>query len=250
MSENNTPGTGTNRPNTPPSARGKNRAQSRYGLRFDQMDPEELEYYRPFWDAPKNTREHTVPDEVSAVLAVRARRRLLNMMGLMILAVGLAIAGAGLFASTLPATFAGTLLSLAGVGCWVAVRRRLFAVLRAPGEEAVQRGEHSRWWLLPHLITVFGVGAVIASFTVVPVLYANTGEDLRRNYTVMWAEIGMTALIFAGLTYGMLALAAYTQKDEDERVLRPTDYAERQGTEPQIPRYRPGMLNPRDDDDR
>ena len=97
---------------------------------------------------------------------------------------------------------------------------------------------------------MFGVGAVIASFTVVPVLYANTGEDLRRNYTVMWAEIGMTALIFAGLAYGMLALAAYTQKDEDERVLRPTDYAERQGTEPQIPRYRPGMLNPRDDDDR
>ena len=131
----------------------------------------------------------------------------------------------------------------------MAVRRRLFAVLRAPGEEAVQRGEHSRWWLLPHLITVFGVGAVIASLTVVPVLYANVGEDLRRNYTVMWAEIGMTALIFAGLTYGMLALAVYTQKDEDERVLRPTDYAERQGTEPQIPRYRPGMLNPRDDDD-
>ncbi len=62
------------------------------------------------------------------------------MMGLMILAVGLAIAGAGLFASALPATFAGTLLSLAGVGCWVAVRRRLFAVLRAPGEEAVQQG--------------------------------------------------------------------------------------------------------------
>ena len=238
MSENNTLGTGTNRPDTPPLARRENKTQSRYGLRFDQMDPEELEYYRPFWDAPKNTREHTVPDEVSAVLAVRARRRLLNMMGLMI------------FASALPATFAGTLLSLAGVGCWVAVRRRLFAVLRAPGEEAVQRGEHSRWWLLPHLITVFGVGAVIASFTVVPVLYANTGEDLRRNYTVMWAEIGMTALIFAGLTYGMLALAAYTQKDEDERVLRPTDYAERQGTEPQIPRYRPGMLNPRDDDDR
>ena len=99
MSENNTPGTGTNRPGTPPPARRENRAQSRYGLRFDQMGPEELEYYRPFWDVPKNTQEHTVPDEVSAVLAVRARRRLLNMMGLMILTVGLAIAGAGLFAS-------------------------------------------------------------------------------------------------------------------------------------------------------
>ena len=113
MSENNTPGTGTNRPGTPPPARRENRAQSRYGLRFDQMGPEELEYYRPFWDVPKNTQEHTVPDEVSAVLAVRARRRLLNMMGLMILAVGLAIAGAGLFASALLATFAGTLLSVA-----------------------------------------------------------------------------------------------------------------------------------------
>ena len=93
---------------------------------------------------------------------------------------------------------------------------------------------------------------MIASFTVVPVLYANTGEDLRRNYTVMWAEIGMTALIFAGLAYGMLALAAYTQKDEDERVLRPTDYAQQKGTSgdaPQIPRYRPGMLNPRHKDD-
>ncbi len=77
MSENNTPGTGTNRPGTPPPARRENKTQSRYGLRFDQMDPEELEYYRPFWDAPENTREHTVPDEVSAVLAVRARRRLL-----------------------------------------------------------------------------------------------------------------------------------------------------------------------------
>ena len=56
MSENNTPGTGTNRPGTPPPARRENRAQSRYGLRFDQMDPEELEYYRPFWDVPKNAR--------------------------------------------------------------------------------------------------------------------------------------------------------------------------------------------------
>ena len=53
MNKNNTPGTGTNRPDTPPPARRENRAQSRYGLRFDQMDPEELEYYRPFWDAPQ-----------------------------------------------------------------------------------------------------------------------------------------------------------------------------------------------------
>ena len=45
MSENNTPGTGTNRPGTPLSARRENKTQSRYGLRFDQMDPEELEYY-------------------------------------------------------------------------------------------------------------------------------------------------------------------------------------------------------------
>ena len=53
MSENNTPGTGTNRPGTPPPARRENKTQSRYGLRFDQMDPEELEYYRPFWDVPR-----------------------------------------------------------------------------------------------------------------------------------------------------------------------------------------------------
>lgn len=249
MSRENIPGTGANHTGTPPPVSRGHKAPSRYGLRFDQMDPEELEYYRPFWDISEDTEEHTVPDEVSAVLVVRARRRFLNVMGLIVLAVGLATAGAGLFVSALPAIIAGTLLSLVGVGCWVAVRRRLFSVLRAPGEETVQQGEHSRWWWLPHSITVFGVGAVIASFTIVPVLYANAGENLRRNYTIMWAEIGMTALIFAGLIYGMLALAVYTQKDEDERVLRPTDYAEREGTEPQIPRYRPGMLNPRDDDD-
>lgn len=239
----------TDKHNSTP-ARGNTPQQSgRYGLRFEQMSPEELEYYRPFWDTPKPEDPLTVPGEVAALLAVRARRRLLNMLGLILLAVGLATAGAGLFTSTLAATMTGTVLCLAGIFGWVAVRRRLFSALRAPGEGAVRRGEHSRWWVLPHLITAAGVGAIIASFTLIPALYAEAEENLRRNHTVMWAEIGTTAIIFAGLIYGMLALVAYTQNDDDDRVLRPTDYAEQKGGDRQIPRYRPGILSHRDDAD-
>ncbi len=86
----------------------------------------------------------------------------------------------------------------------------------------------------------------------VPIIYAHVDDTLRRNHIVMWGEIGTTLLIFAALIYGMMALGEYTQQDDDERVLRPTDYAQQKGTSgdaPQIPRYRPGMLNPRHKDD-
>ena len=224
--------------------------QGRYGLRFENMSAEELEYYRPFWEEKPDP--DAVPPELIDHLKVRARRRLVNALSLIAVAVGVTLTLSGMLSSALYLSLPGALAFGAGIFGWVAVRRRLFAWLRLPGESALKRGERSRWWILPHVLAAAGTASILGCFSVVPMIYAHVDDTLRRNHIVMWGEIGTTLLIFAALIYGMMALGEYTQQDDDERVLRPTDYAQQKGTSgdaPQIPRYRPGMLNPRHKDD-
>ncbi|MBF1650238.1 MAG: hypothetical protein HXO56_09175, partial [Rothia dentocariosa] len=63
--------------------------QGRYGLRFENMSAEELEYYRPFWEEKPDP--DAVPLELIDHLKVRARRRLVNALSLIAVAVGVTL---------------------------------------------------------------------------------------------------------------------------------------------------------------
>ncbi|WP_237243047.1 hypothetical protein [Rothia nasimurium] len=93
-----------------------------------------------------------------------------------------------------------------------------------------QRGKRprSRWYWLPHSLTILAVMLAVASFLVVPAIYSDATPELRRNYVIMWAELAFFFLLFAALLYGIFALSRFTDDDEgDERLMRPTDFAER-----------------------
>lgn len=94
-----------------------------------------------------------------------------------------------------------------------------------------QRGKRprSRWYWLPHSLTTVAVLLAVASFLVVPAIYSDATPELRRNYVIMWAELAFFFLLFAALLYGIFALSRFTDHDDedDERLMRPTDFAER-----------------------
>ena len=97
--------------------------QGRYGLRFENMSAEELEYYRPFWEEKPDP--DAVPPELIDHLRVRARRRLVNALSLIAVAVGVTLTLSGMLSSALYLSFPGALAFGAGIFGWVAVRRRL-----------------------------------------------------------------------------------------------------------------------------
>ena len=68
--------------------------QGRYGLRFENMSAEELEYYRPFWEEKPDP--DAVPPELIDHLKVRARRRLVNALSLIAVAVGVTLTLSGM----------------------------------------------------------------------------------------------------------------------------------------------------------
>lgn len=87
----------------------------------------------------------------------------------------------------------------------------------------------SRWFSFPHTLTGLALITALASFTVVPAVYSDVSPELRRNYVIMWAELAFFFLLFAALLYGIFTLARFTDHDDedDDRLVRPTDYAER-----------------------
>jgi len=106
--------------------------QGRYGLRFENMSTEELEYYRPFWEEKPDP--DAVPPELIDHLKVRARRRLVNALSLIAVAVGVTLTLSGMLSGALYLSFPGAFAFGTGIFGWVAVRRRLFAWLRLPGK--------------------------------------------------------------------------------------------------------------------
>ncbi|WP_237199576.1 hypothetical protein [Rothia nasimurium] len=94
-----------------------------------------------------------------------------------------------------------------------------------------QQGKRSRsrWYWLPHSLTIVAVILAVASFLVVPAIYSDATPELRRNYVIMWAELAFFFLLFAALLYGIFALSRFTDHDDedDDRLMRPTDFAER-----------------------
>lgn len=91
------------------------------------------------------------------------------------------------------------------------------------------RNPLSRWFWFPHTLTGLALITALASFTVVPAVYSDVSPELRRNYVIMWAELAFFFLLFAALLYGIFTLARFTDHDDedDDRLVRPTDYAER-----------------------
>ncbi len=96
--------------------------QGRYGLRFENMSAEELEYYRPFWEEKPDP--DAVPPELIDHLKVRARRRLVNALSLIAVAVGVTLTLSGMLSGalylSLPGLSPSGQASSAGSRCAVA----------------------------------------------------------------------------------------------------------------------------------
>lgn len=98
----------------------------------------------------------------------------------------------------------------------------------SPKKALPRRGSTSRWMWVPHSLTALALIMAVASFLVVPAVYSDLSPELRRNYVIMWAELAFFFLLFAALLYGIFALARFTDHDDDDddRLMRPTDYAD------------------------
>lgn len=112
------------------------------------------------------------------------------------------------------------LLGLAGL---VAVRWRLLGSLRDPGGRVRRPGARLLW--LPVLLALLGIAALVVSYWAPHLVHGS--EVLVRNHVVLWTEIGLVLLLAASLSAGLIALSHWTVPDEDESILRRTDYAER-----------------------
>lgn len=89
--------------------------------------------------------------------------------------------------------------------------------------------KRSPWIWFPHGLSITAGVLALASFTVVPALLQDADADLHRNYVMLCIEVAFFLLVFAALLYGIFFLARFTDHDdeEDERLMRPTDFAER-----------------------
>lgn len=198
------------------------RPATKYGLRYEDLSDEDREFFRPFWQEPEPHPNFVVHDEN----LVRARVRMATGLSFTLVLVGILLTLA-LAASQLP-LLAGASVVIAGLGLFglVAVRRRLFAWLRVPGSPPPTRNKKARWFWLPHTIVIISVLCMVASFAVVPQFVTHLDELHQRAWSIFFAELGFFGLLVAALMYGLIALAAYSKHDDDERIMRPTDYAE------------------------
>ena len=197
--------------------------KGRYGLRYQDMTPEELDYYREFWQEPAPDPQFVVTSQSAA----SARVRMLTGISFSLLLLGLLLALVPLTLSYPQWSLPGLALAALALISLLLTRRRYFSWLRPDGQMPLPRSTSRRLWL-PHFLTAVGLLTAVAGSTAVPKIYAETEETLRRNYVLLWQESGMFLVLVGALTYGLVALSLYTAEDTDESILRPTDYAEKQ----------------------
>ena len=197
--------------------------KGKYGLRYEDMTEEELEYYREFWQEPAPDPQFVVTSHSSAT----ARVRMLTGLSFTVLLLGLLAALTPLILGHLWWALPGLAVAVLALVVLLLTRRRYFRWLRPDGEAPLPRPT-SRWLWLPHLMTLVGVLAAVAGSTVVPEIYADAEDTLRRNYVLLWQESGMFLVLLGALAYGLITLSLYTAEDLDESIIRPTDYAEKQ----------------------
>lgn len=207
-------------PSTPDDSRS-------FGLRYEDMNEEEREYYREFWQEPK-PRAGEVGYRLPEQDAVRARSRMATGLSFILLMLGILL--------TLISTVAGhtvlailcSLIVVAGLGLLVAVRRRLFKSLRVKGQGPLTKNKKAKWLWLPHGIALTGVACAVVSLAVIPQVFAEAEPIVLRTHILIWNELTMLCLLVAALFYGLISLAIYTPEDYDESIVRPTDFAEQQ----------------------
>lgn len=99
------------------------------------------------------------------------------------------------------------------------------AVPQSPDQPAPRR--RNRWLWLPHSLAGAATLLAIGSFTLPPIIAPEADPDLLRNYAMLCLEVAFFLLVFAALLYGIFMLSRFTDhEDDDERLMRPTDYAE------------------------
>lgn len=198
-----------------------------FGLRFEDMSEEELEHYRQFWQEPEpqaGEPGYRLPEQD----AVRARTRMATGLSFTLLLFGVLLALICMIAGNELLALTCGVVVLAGLGLLIAVRRRLFPSLRVHGQGPLRKNKKAKWFWLPHSLVIAGILCAIASFTIIPELDAGKDPIVLRTHVLMLNEITMLCLLTAALLYGLLSLAIYTPEDNEDSLVRPTDYAQQQ----------------------
>lgn len=90
------------------------------------------------------------------------------------------------------------------------------------------RPRRARWFWVGHALVVAGIICGVITIAVIPEKYGGGDPVVLQNYITMWSEITMLLLLAAAILYVLVAMSVYTPEDDDDSVIRPTDYADRQ----------------------
>ncbi|WP_085529141.1 DUF2905 domain-containing protein [Kocuria massiliensis] len=114
---------------------------------------------------------------------------------------------------------------LVGAAGLVSVWWRLLPAFREPGGRPHRR-PGARWFWIPIGMLLISVVFFVISYLIPGWL---SGEDSVhiRTHVLIWSELGFLLLLMASLSAGLVALRLWTTPDEDDAILRKTDYAER-----------------------
>ncbi|MFW0178594.1 hypothetical protein [Rothia sp. CCM 9418] len=196
----------------------------KYGLRFDQMDEEELEYYREFWEIPQT------PEDTNTVVSeqrlINAKMRMVSGLSFTVILIGLLSTTLGFLSSYLVAIVAGIVIVIVGATILMMARRRYTRLLGTSYRTLHIHRRHKRWFRIAHVLAVLGVLCAIASMSIIPKIFEHEEIALTRSHVVLWNELSLLFLLVAALIYGINFLSVYTPVDDDESIIRPTDYAQ------------------------
>lgn len=205
----------------------KNGDEPRFGRRFEDLSEDERAYYREFFQDPEPPVNAPADPGVDAATVVAARARMATGLSFTLILVSLLLTLMMVIMQVYAAAVLCAIPAALGAGMVYAARRRLFAFFRLPGQDPLPKNKKARWFIVPHLFAATGTACTLASFLLVPRIYSHLDPLYIRSYVIMWAELGLFFLLLAALFYGVFALAVYTPHDDDERLVRPTDYAEK-----------------------
>lgn len=119
----------------------------------------------------------------------------------------------------------GALPLVVGAAGLISVRWRLVPVFRDhEGRRQSRRG--TRWFWLPAGMVALSIVFFVIGY-MVPHWMHGSNDVLVRNHVVMWTELGFLFLLMASLAAGLVALGLWSTPDDDDAILRRTDYAER-----------------------
>lgn len=191
--------------------------------RFGQRVPDEV--WEEFLAVERRERAGASSPEVDPSVRARALRRMVGGLSFALCMLGILVV-VGLMALDAPWwSLLGALPLLAGFAGVIAVRWRIPRAFRdAEGPRRPRRANRWFWW--PVGLAVLGGAALAVSFSV-PQIMAGAEPLVQRSYVVLWSEIGLVLLLNSALMAGLIALALWTVPDEDDAILRSTDYAER-----------------------